>query len=274
MRAHEGNIATSMTRISNLIAELPQGAVVGNAWLEQRSVSRDLAKHYVRSGWLQRVGVGGYAASRGKPTWQGAIWGLQQVKAPVWPGGITALAMQGYSQNVGFGAGGYGSGSFGRGPQVTLFSEPKFQLPAWFKRRDWGPEVSLHRASPFVEDVSDVAWQMVDWQDQQLKVSCPEQAAIELASLVRDEHSFEQLQHAMESLLTLRPKRMNRLLAACRSVKASRLVLLLGEYYKHPWTERLDRDQLNLGSGKRQLWAGGAMHPQYGITVSRSLLHG
>lgn len=266
----KGSIATCMTRIANLVGQLPKGAVAGTTWLQSRGISIDLAKHYVRSGWLQRVGVGAYAVRGGAPTWQGAVWGLQQVSAPVWPGGITALAMQGYSQNVGFGT----EASGGGGARITLFSEPKFQLPAWFKRREWGAEVSLHRLSLFAEGVGDAAWQMVDWQDQQLKVSCPEQAAIELATLVRDEHSFEQLQHAMESLLMLRPKRMNRLLAACRSVKASRLVLLLGEHYKHPWTERLDRDQLNLGSGKRQLWAGGAIHPQYGITVSRSLLHG
>lgn len=269
-----GSITTLMTRISNLVDQIPKGAVVSTDWLLRLHVSTDLAKHYVRSGWLKRVGVGAYSARGGQPTWQGAVWGLQQVNSPVWPGGLTALTMQGYSQNVGFGVGAYGSGSFVGGPHITLFSEPRFQLPAWFRRWEWGADVSLHRPSLFVEDVSDAAWQMVSWQEQQLRASSPERAAIELASLVNDEHSFEQLQHAMESLLTLRPKRMSRLLAACRSVKATRLVMLLGEHYKHPWAERINQDQLNLGSGKRQLWPGGAMHPQYGITVSRSFLHG
>lgn len=253
-----------MARITNLVDDLPQGAVVGTDWLLRKGVNRDLAKHYARSGWLQRVGVGAYARRGAKPVWQGAIWGLQQIDAPVWPGGATALALQGYGQNVGFGA----------GERISLFCGSNFQLPAWFKRQDWSVEISLHRVSLFASRVEEAAWQMVAWRDQELRVSSPEQAVIELANLVRDEHSFERLQHAMESLPTLRPRRMNALLGACRSVKASRLVILLGEHFRHPWIERLHRDELNLGRGKRQLWLGGALHPDYKITVTRILLDG
>lgn len=253
-----------MTRIANLVDQLPKGAVVGTDWLQQRGINTDLAKHYVRSGWLQRLGVGAYSLRGGTPDWQGAIWGLQQVDARVWPGGAIALALHGYAQNL----------TFAEGGNVSLFGESTFSLPAWFKRQSWAANVELHRNNLFSIDVADAAWQTADWQSLDLKASSPEQAVLEIATLVRDEHSFEQLRHAMESLPSLRPKRMNTLLGACRSVKASRLVVLLGEHYKHPWIERLDRDQLNLGSGKRQLWPGGAMHPQYGITVSRSLLHG
>jgi hypothetical protein len=253
-----------LTLISNIVDQLPKGAVVGTDWLLQKGVSNDLAKHYVRSGWLQRVGVGAYCLRGGDPVWQGAMWGFQQVDAPVWPGGATALALQGYAQNV----------SFGEGGQVSLFADSGFQLPAWFKRQDWGQKVSLHRIKLFAASADDAAWQMLGWQDQDLRVSSPEQAVLEIASLVRDEHSFEQLRHAMEALPSLRPKRMNTLLSVCRSVKASRLVVLLGEHYRHPWIERLHRDQLNLGRGNRQLWRGGALHPDYKITVSRSLLDG
>lgn len=237
---------------------------MGTDWLLQRGVNTDLAKHYVRSGWLQRVGVGAYCLRGGKPVWQGAVWGLQQVGAAVWPGGATALALHGYAQNV----------CLGEGGQVRLFGGSGFQLPTWFSRQDWAEDVVLHRLNLFAARAGDAAWQAVDWQGQELKASSPEQAVIEIAALVRDEHGFEQLRHAMEALPSLRPRRMNTLLGVCRSVKASRLVVLLGEHYNHPWTQRLDRDRLNLGSGKRQLWRGGALHPEYGITVSRSLLDG
>lgn len=253
-----------MTLISNIVNQLPKAAVVNTDWLLQRSVNVDLAKHYVRSGWLRRVGVGAYCLRGSEPVWQGAIWGLQQIDAPVWPGGATALALQGYAQNV----------SFGDSGQVSLFGAPGFQLPAWFKRQDWPEDIILHRINLFSVEAGDAAWQWVDWQGQDLQVSSPEQAVLEIAYLVRDEHSFEQLRHAMEALPSLRPKRMNTLLGTCRSVKASRLVVLLGEHYRHPWIERLDRDQLNLGRGNRQLWRGGALHPDYKITVSRSLLDG
>lgn len=253
-----------MNRISNLVDQLPKAAVVDTGWLHGLGVNTDLAKHYVRTGWLQRVGVDAYALRGAEPEWQGAIWGLQQIDAPVWPGGATALALQGYGQNVGFGG----------SEQINLFCGSRFQLPAWFKRQDWSGEISLHRVSLFVSRVEKAAWQKVAWRDQELRVSSPEQAVIELASLVHDEHSFERLQHAMESLPTLRPRRMNALLRACTSVKASRLVVLLGEHFRHPWARRLPRDQINLGRGKRQLWKGGALHPEYAITVSRSLLDG
>ena len=253
-----------MTLILNLVDQLPKGAVVGTDWLLQKGVNNDLAKHYVRAGWLQRVGIGAYALRGAAPEWQGAVWGLQQIDVQVWPGGATALTLQGYGQNVGFGF----------GEQISLFCGSKFQLPAWFKRQDWPVEISLHRVSLFVRRVEEAAWQMVVWRDEEVRVSSPEQAVIELATLVQDEHSFERLQHAMESLPTLRPRRMNALLGACRSVKASRLVVLLGEHFRHPWVERLNRDEINLGRGKRQLWKGGALHPEYAITVSRSLLDG
>lgn len=190
------------------------------------------------------------------------MWGLQQVDAPVWPGGATALALQGYAQNISLGVGGL----------VSLFAEPGFRLPAWFRGFDWPVGIALHRLNLFSRKNAGAAWQTVDWQGHNLIVSSPEQAVIELASLVRDQHGFEQLQRAMEALRTLRPKRMNALLGSCRSVKASRLVVLLGEHFQHPWTNRLDRDQLNLGRGNRQLWRGGILHPKYKITVSRSLL--
>lgn len=60
-----------MTRISNLVEQLPKGAVVGTDWLLQLGINTDLAKHYVRSGWLQRICVGAYSLRGGPLVWPG-----------------------------------------------------------------------------------------------------------------------------------------------------------------------------------------------------------
>ena len=75
----------------------------------------------------------------------------------------------------------------------------------------------------------------------------------------------------MEGLAGLSPKRTSRLLRECRSVKVKRLFLWFAERHGHPWFERLDRDGIDLGTGKRMLVRGGKLDPKYRITVPEDL---
>ncbi len=75
----------------------------------------------------------------------------------------------------------------------------------------------------------------------------------------------------MEGLRSLSPKRVQKLLVDCRSVKVKRLFLWFAERHNHAWFKRIDRDTIDLGRGKRMLVRGGKLDPTYLITVPESL---
>ena len=64
---------------------------------------------------------------------------------------------------------------------------------------------------------------------------------------------------------------MDRLLRECRSVKVKRLFLWFADQHGHAWVERLDREGVDLGSGKRMLFRGGKLDRKYRITVPEDL---
>ena len=75
----------------------------------------------------------------------------------------------------------------------------------------------------------------------------------------------------MEGLRTLSPRKLHKLLAQCRSVKVKRLFLWCAERHGHAWLKTLDRDDIDLGSGKRMLVRGGKFDPTFNITVPENL---
>ena len=102
-------------------------------------------------------------------------------------------------------------------------------------------------------------------------MSMPERAVLELLAEVPLRGTFEQADALIEGLSSLSPKRLNALLAECRSVKVKRLFMWFAERHHHPWFSRLDIKSLDLGSGKREIVAGGKLDKKYLITVPRDL---
>ena len=102
-------------------------------------------------------------------------------------------------------------------------------------------------------------------------LSTPERAVMELLDELPDKETFHQVDALMDGLANLSPRRMNRLLRECRSVKVRRLFLWFAERTGHAWLERIDREGVDLGSGKRMLARGGKLDPKYQITVPGDL---
>jgi hypothetical protein len=75
----------------------------------------------------------------------------------------------------------------------------------------------------------------------------------------------------MEGLPNLSPRRLHQLLAACRSVKVKRLFLWFAARHNHAWLKSLDREGIDLGSGKRMIVRGGKLDTRYNITVPETL---
>jgi hypothetical protein len=71
-------------------------------------------------------------------------------------------------------------------------------------------------------------------------------------------------------LRTLSPRRLQTLLADCRSIKVKRL-FWFADRHQPAWLKQIDRTTVNLGTGKRMLVKGGEFDPTYLITVPEDL---
>lgn len=251
------------SKINNLLFKLPRDAVITPIWLRAKGIDRNLTAHYLRSGWLTSIGTGAYARTGEKADWGGALWGLQQAGYAVWAGGLTALELLGLAQNIPLGA-----------APVFLFAQPSTKLPAWARKGLWLRPLTLQAPTLFSSAPPDkVAFRTMTLGELTLQISTAERAVFELAYGVHDEAGFEQLDHAMQGMMTLRPEAMQILLEACALVRVARLVLLLADHYQLPWLKRVDQSRVDLGSGKRQLWAGSTIHPTFHISVPKGFLN-
>jgi hypothetical protein len=104
-----------------------------------------------------------------------------------------------------------------------------------------------------------------------LTVSSPERAVLELLDQLPDHESFEQVDKLVEGLSTISPKRMLKMLQACRSVKAKRLFFFFADRHQHAWKSQISKDEVDLGSGKRMLFKGGVLDRTYQITVPKDM---
>lgn len=248
------------TKLNRLLREWPSGTVAVQSWLTQRSVSRQLAEAYRKSGWLERFARGVYVRAGEQVEWTGAVHALQhQLGLTIHPAAKTALQMQGLGHFLTVGTGG----------PVTLFGAPQEKLPSWFREHDWGVRVR-YTATNLLPASSAPGLTKRDMGAFSLTVSAPERAALELLRLVPHRESYEEARLLFEGLTTLRPKLVQQLLEECRSVKVKRLFLHLADRSGLPWVGKLELDRVDLGRGKRVIVKGGHFDAKYQITVPGS----
>ncbi len=271
-RAHQLNL---------LEKELPEGLLVTASWLNQHGYSRQLLNHYVKAGWLLQPTRGVYQRPRGSLNWQQIVISLQTLlKDPLAVGGRSALELQGYAHYLQQAV-----------KEVHLYGPEA--PPTWLKklpvkvgfiyhnsRKLFGTQPdpkSLTSPSQGREaqpsrdtDASFVIhpWGQWDWN---LVLSSPERAILELLDEVPERETFEQVDKLMEGLSNLSPRRLQKLLGDCRSVKVKRLFFFFADRHHHAWLKRIDRTAVDLGKGKRMLVKGGKLDRRYQITVPGDL---
>jgi len=188
--------------------------------------------------------------------WPGAVYALQvQLGLKVHPGAITAFAVRGYAQNVALGK-----------RDVILFGDAGTKLPAWFASHPWSQRVTLVTTNVFTKPDKSTSMVKLDWIE--LEVATLERAAFEMMYLVPRRQSYEEALQVMESLTSLRPQVVQRLLECCTSVKTKRLFMHAVEQLDHPWLSRLDLSNVNFGSGRRTIHAGGRLDKKYSLVVA------
>jgi Transcriptional regulator, AbiEi antitoxin, Type IV TA system/Transcriptional regulator, AbiEi antitoxin N-terminal domain len=268
------------SKLNWLERHLPEGLVVDASWLSRHGYSTSLRSQYVVAGWLEQPARRVYRRCRGALSWQQVVISLQTLlEYPLEVGGRTALELQGYAHYLPH-----------TQKEVHLYG-PK-QPPRWIHelrlglrfvyhndRRlfpgapipkmpaglDWSADNNksaanrLARAGLTVQPWGQWGWPLV--------LSTPERAVLELLDELPNRESFHQADMLMQGLTNLSPRRLQQLLAHCRSVKVKRLFFFFADRHEHAWLQHLDVKSIDFGTGKRMLVKGGKLDPVRQITV-------
>jgi hypothetical protein len=272
------------SKLNRLERELPEGLLVDAAWLEKRGYYPSLRKKYVDLGWLVQPARGVYRRPRGTLTWQPVVISLQtHLEFAVVVGGRTALELQGFAHYLSW-----------TQRDVHLYGQQP--LPAWMAKLPLKERFVFHRSTrlfhndPVTRGLTSLSWNpetgnglstdplqgnlmIQPWGhwDWPLTLSTPERAILELLDELPNHESFHQVDMLMDGLTSLSPRRLQKLLADCHSVKAKRLFFFFAARHKHAWLKRIDRGAVDLGKGKRMLVRGGKFDSAYRITVPEDL---
>ena len=117
------------------------------------------------------------------------------------------------------------------------------------------------------------SWTIQNWGQWNwpLALSTPERAVLELLDELPKRESFHEAHVLIQSLFNLSPRRLQKILVDCHSVKVKRLFFFFADQNHHAWLKRLDKKAIDLGKGKRMLVKGGKLDKTYQITVPENL---
>jgi Transcriptional regulator, AbiEi antitoxin, Type IV TA system/Transcriptional regulator, AbiEi antitoxin N-terminal domain len=271
-------------KLNWLEERLPEGLLVDAAWLSKHGYSTSLRSQYVSARWLEQPVRGVYLRRlRGPLTWQQVVISLQTILAhPLLVGGRTALELQGYAHYLAHEA-----------KEVHLYG-PK-PPPNWLHKLRLGVNFVYHNDRklfhnhPIHRGLSNLNWDVRKGQgvstdaihgslvqfwgqwNWPLTLSTPERAVLELLDELPNRESFDQVDKLMEGLANLSPRRLQKLLVDCRSVKVKRLFFFFADRHQHAWLKRIDKSAVDFGEGKRMLVKGGRLDRTYRITVPEAL---
>jgi len=246
-------------KLNLLLERLPEGMAAPSHWLADQGYSRQLVRKYVQGNWLQALGRGVYARPQGTVTWEGVVLSMQRLASLQFHvGGVSALNRQGFAHYL----------PLGGENIIHLWGRDK--VPAWVRAVSLPESLCFHTTRLFAANAASVGTNKVSSgvRDWGLCVSGPERAVMEVLSLVdTTDASFTHAAELFASLTSLRPGVINTLLTACASIKVKRLFLFLADLHDYPWLSKVERRQLDLGSGKRVITKGGVLDKQFMITV-------
>lgn len=272
--------------LNRLVQDLPEGLVVDAAWLDEHGIASNLRAYYVKNGWLEQPVRGVYKKPRGALNWQQAIISLQTLllRSPLFVGGRTALELQGFVHYLTY-------------EIKTVYLYGREKPPGWLQKLDlpqrfvYRNNTTLFRNDPITHGLGGLAWNIADgtardlssfrdgnlasltwglW-DWHLALSRPERAYLEMLDELPRHESFHQVDMIMQGAANFSPRRLQKLLVDCDSVKVKRLFFFFADRHRHAWLKHLDKSAIDLGKGKRMLAPGGKLDPVYLITVPGDL---
>jgi Transcriptional regulator, AbiEi antitoxin, Type IV TA system/Transcriptional regulator, AbiEi antitoxin N-terminal domain len=213
-------LTTRPNLIKSLQTAFPRGTPFDHHELANLGVSSALAHHYLKSGWLVRLGRGVFMFPNDTLRREDCLKFLASRVPGFHVGGKTALAWRGVRHNLPV-----------RGP-FSLWGEGKTRLPEWFQKLF--PSRYTAR-NPFSKLPKNLGLQPLPETPDGILVSVPERALLELLSEVGVHQGIEEARNIMEGARSLRPEVLATLLKNCRRVKVARLCVRWAEELNLPW---------------------------------------
>lgn len=266
--------------LNRLLATWPRGTVMLSAKLKELGVSQQLLSHYVKFGWLKKIGRGAFVKSGDQVDWVDALYAIQtQTNLSVYVAGKTALELSGIQHFFHLGGGGV----------VWLFAGKGERLPRWFFVDDtwkkWNRKIEYIALRLFADNMVGIELRKISahiitgsvtqkhLSDYAIKVSSVERAILEVLYLVPSKQTLEEAKYLMEGLMTLRPKLLQQLLEQCFSVKVKRLFVFLADLCNLPCLQHLDLSKIYFGKGKRVIGDGGYYIPKYQLSIPKNFVN-
>jgi hypothetical protein len=251
-------------KLNRLERTLPEGLLVDAGWMERHGYSTSLRSQYVSAGWLVQPVRGTYKRPLGELSWEKVVVSLQKLlESGLVVGGRTSLDLQGFSHYV---------SASGLSTIHIYGTKPP---PGWLSKLPLKAAFRFHRSQVLFKSVTGpqdgTLRELQGPSGWPMKVSTPERALLELLDELPSRESFHQVDMLVEGLRTLSPKRLQSLLADCKSVKVKRLFFWFAERHNHAWLKQIDRVSVDLGTGKRMLVKGGKLDPKYLITIPEDI---
>lgn len=245
---------------------MPENIIVTRSWLMEQA---DLGKHsidnLVKSEQLKSLWKGLYTRGKVQLSWQSMVYTLQVVmKTDFVVGGLTALEQKGFSHYL----------PSSKTKTVHLYGNDKF--PVWLNQlsedftfvRHTRKELFSYMENEILEKYTTSGF----WKDgmEELTVSCPERACLEMLNEVPKKVSFEHADQLIQGMTSLSPRTLQKLLETCTSVKVKRLFLWFGLRHNYTWFSKLNTDSIDLGSGNRVIVKRGKLDKEYKITTPKN----
>jgi len=225
---------TRRDKLNRLYTRVAPGTPLTSHDLAVLGISADLAVHYVRAGWLQRLARGVYCRPNDPPALHPSLVLLQQSFEGLHVGGKSALDWHGIRQYL------------SQRPVLHLYGWKAGRLPEWFTERF---PAEYHRKRLFKEEPGALLHiRPIENRKGGPLVSAPERALLEVLSEVGVRQPLQEARELVESTYSLRADVLRELLQRCTSVKTVRLCLQLGRELSQPWAGKLDPSQLPKGS--------------------------
>ena len=226
--------------------------------MEGEGITGDLRKSYKESGWLMAVANGAFIRFDDTATWQGALYAMQsQLHLAIHAGALTAFELKGRSHFVPHSA----------KNSVSLFARRNTTIPKWVASLPDAERIDIVKTELFA-DADDIGLTRYDCGEFSITISSLERAIMEFLHFVPKEHSTDHARKLMETLTTLRPSLVQELLIGCSSIKVKRLFMALADDLDHRWFLKVDKDKIDLGTGKRTIDPGGIYNAKYQITIA------
>ena len=227
---------THRNKLNRLYTRLAPGAPLTSEDLAALGISADLAVHYVRAGWLERLARGVYSRPNDPPALHPSLTLLQRSIEGLHVGGKSALDWHGIRHYV------------SQRPVLHLYGWKAGRLPEWFTQRF---PAEYHRKRLFKERPGALL-QVRTFENRKGGpfVSAPERALLEVLSEVGVRQPLQEARELVESTYSLRADVLRDLLKRCTSIKTVRLCLQLGRELSQPWVGKLDPSQLPKGSDR------------------------